>query len=814
MSEQRDDVQQIGPYRIIRIIGEGGKGRVYEAEQVSPVRRSVALKILRSSASDPSDAIRFSAEQQALAMMDHNGIAAVYDAGTEEDGRQWFAMELVDGMPLVEFADHYELSTDARIKLFAKICRAVHHAHQKGVIHRDLKPNNVIVTMEDGTPSPRVIDFGVAKAVGLRLTEETLLTQFGAIIGTPAYMSPEQSEGTDFSVDTRADIYSLGVMLYELLVGCLPVDPRVTGYPQFIAFLKEDSTDAPTPAARFRQLPEEQQADLAATRKLARSQLLSTLASDLRWIIMTALDKDPARRYQSAAAMAGDLDRYVSGDTVSARPPSTAYQLRKFVSRNRAVVAAAAIVVLALAGGTVAATLGMLRAEREATVANTVSEFLENIFAEASPFARSGEEVTVTQLLQSAAENVETDLADSPEVQGRLMLRIGSAYRDIGQFEAATPILERALVLLRQSSAPTVLLADAEHQLGYHLVFMSEFDRARELLHSSVDKYRQELGYGDPQTASAIGNLAFNELRSSGDIAGAYEMLDRDIPRFADALGPEAEVVSFLMYTRCWTLRSLGRNVDALNACLESLALIQKIHDKDFPVEGHNTLAVGHALRALGRYEESLEYYRRNSEIGERLYGSPHPEIAYGLAAMATSYRALGELDLSLERAQEAAAMMIAVHGSNSTEYGAVLATQADTLTTMERYDEARELYRTIIRIDSASIGPASARVAQRKVPYVDMLLRQGSLQEAEQVLAGAMEVLLPASATDPGVIGLLHTAGKAAYLSGRIDDAEAYWRDAHARANLSPEDYPVQRATSAELLSCLDANPGATCPL
>jgi non-specific serine/threonine protein kinase/serine/threonine-protein kinase len=605
MSDERVDIRQIGPYRVIRCLGEGGKGRVYEAEQLEPVRRRVALNVLRSAATDPSDAIRFSAEQQALALMDHPGIAKVFDAGTEDNGRQWFAMELVDGLPLVEFSDRCQLDTGARIELFARVCRAVRHAHQKGVIHRDLKPSNVLVTMEDGVPSPEVIDFGVAKAVGLRLTEETLLTQFGAIIGTPAYMSPEQSDGTELGIDTRADIYSLGVMLYELLFGCLPVDPRVTGYPQFIAFLKETGEDAPTPAIRYRQLPLERQNDLARARQAGRSQLRTTLAGDLRWIIMTALEKDPARRYQSASAMGDDLERYAGGEAIGARPPSVGYQAQKFIARNRAIVATTLVVIVTLAGGAVAATVGMVRAEREATVANTVSEFLESVFAEASPFTRSGEEVTARQLLERAAENIETQLAGQPEVQGRLMLSIGAAYRGMGLFDEATPLLEQALVLHREGGGSALHLADAEYELGYHLIFMSEFERSRELLLRAIEHYRKAIGHGDHRLSVAISDFVFSALRSWHDVPGAYELLEREIGSATESLGEDHTAVAQRKTTRCWSVRAMWRPREALGACQESLELLHRVYEGDYPVIGHNTLALGHTYRALGQYESS-----------------------------------------------------------------------------------------------------------------------------------------------------------------------------------------------------------------
>jgi non-specific serine/threonine protein kinase/serine/threonine-protein kinase len=805
VNDPTPDIEEIGPYRIVRCLGEGGKGRVYEAEQTVPVKRTVALKVLRSSSTDPSDALRFSAEQQALALMDHPGIAKVFDAGTEADGRQWFTMELVDGLPMNEFADEYQLDNDARIELFVRVCRAVQHAHQKGIIHRDLKPSNVLVTMEDGIAAPKVIDFGVAKAVGLRLTEETLLTQFGAIIGTPAYMSPEQAEGTVFEIDTRADIYSLGVMLYELLVGCLPVDPRITGYPGFIAFLKQPDHEAPTPATRYRQLPGDQQADLASARRLSSAQLRTALSGDLRWIVMSALEKDSARRYQSAAALGDDLERFVRGDAISVRPPSVGYQLRKLIARNRVVVVAASVVIVALAGGTIAATIGMVRAEREATVANTVSDFLEQVFAEASPFSRTGEEVTARQLLETAAANIETELAGNPAVQGRLMLRIGAAYRGMGMFDEATPLLERALDLLREGDAPALQIADAEYELGYHLIFMSQFDRSRTLLENAIDYYRDALGHSDSRLAVAISDLVFNALRSSRDVPAAYELLQREIPPATEILGPESQPVAQLHYMRCWTLRDMARTRDALDACQDSLALVKRAFEGVRPIWGHNTLAVGHTHRALGQDEAAIERYLEVLEINRGLYGADHAEIAYALAAMSHSHLRLGNRDAALRHAEEAVAMIERVHGTESTEYALVLGSLARILADYGRFDEADAAHTRIIAIDSASLGADSRRVAHRKAAYAAMLLRQGRIDEAGAMVSDALRVLRPASGSGGiEITGALLTAGEVAHRLGQLDVAERHLREAHAIASVSPDDNPVQLAEANSRLARL----------
>jgi eukaryotic-like serine/threonine-protein kinase len=803
VADLQADIESVGPYRIIRCLGEGGKGRVYEAEQSTPVRRTVALKILRSTSTDAGDSLRFSAEQQALALMDHPGIAKVFDAGTEADGRQWFAMELIHGLPLTEFADKHRLTLEARIHLFIRVCRAVQHAHQKGVIHRDLKPSNIMVSMEDGVPTPKVIDFGVAKAVGLRLTDETLLTQFGAIIGTPAYMSPEQAEGTVFEIDTRADIYSLGVILFELLVGCLPVDPRVTGYPGFIAYLKEPTQDAPTPTVRFRQLPEERQQDLARDRRTGHSQLRAALSGDLRWIIMAALEKETTRRYHSAAALGDDLERFVRGDVINARPPSAGYVLRKILARNRVIVAATILVVLAVAGGLIATTIGMVRAEREATIATTVSEFLENIFAEASPFTRSGEEVTARQLLERAAANIETELDGNPLVQGRLMSRIGAAYRDMGLFDEATPLLQRALQLLEEGNAAPDLIADARSELGYHLIFMSEFDRSRELLDSAISFYRDEYDYSDPRFARALGSRVFNALRSANDVPGAYALLQQSLGPIVEALGEEHPRVGHLRYLACWSLRDMGRRVEALDTCRESLALLHRIYDIDAPVIGHNTLALGHTYRALGQCPAALNAYAEAIRINSRLYGADHAEIAYALASMARCHLQLSDRNAALESAGQAVAMMERVHGIESTEYATTLITLADTYADLRRFDEAEAQYQTIIAIDSQAMGSGSRRVAHRKRAYAAALLQQGRLPEASELVSEALAVLeIDAAVGSTEVLDTLLTAGQVSHHAGELGLAESRLREAREIAESFAENFPVELATANLLLA------------
>ena len=766
--------EKVGPYRIVRLLGEGGKGKVYEAEQSEPVRRTVALKVLRSSCFEAHDALRFSAEQQALAMMDHPGIAKVFDAGTDEDGRQWFAMELIHGQPLVEFADARKLKFSKRIKLFSRVCRAIQHAHQKGIIHRDLKPSNVLVTIEDGAAKPKVIDFGVAKAVGLRLTDETLLTQFGTIIGTPAYMSPEQADGIDFSIDTRADVYSLGVMLFELLVGCLPADPRILGYPGFIAFLKDAAAEAPAPATLFRKLATEQQADFARARRLSPEKLVRHLSGDIRLILAKALEKDPGRRYDSAAALGDDLDAYAKGNVISARAPNISYIVRKFVARNRVAVGLSTLLLVALIGGTIMSTIGMIRAEREATVANTVSEFLEKTFAEANPFTRSGGEVTARQLLDSAVENVNSELSGQPIVQGRLFQSIGAAYRGIGLFDEATPLLEKALVLLERGGASDEQIAGIKYDLGYHLVFVSQFERSRQLLDDAIAFYRREHGYEDERLALAIADRVFSSLRSGHGIPESYAMLMQDKGPIISALGNDHPVMGALGHMECWALASLGRSDEALTCYEESVARLRRIYTGDHPRLGHNILGLGHAYLRRGDLTSALDSFSEALEINRRLYGEEHPEIVFVLKALAVTHFQSGDRSKALELIENAVVMSRRVHGTQNVEYARTLRLQADALAEIGQFDEAASILTTVIAISSQVFGARDNQVVWTRTHLARILLDAGKFDEARDAVTSMLE-WFPNLNNAPS--DLLLTASMVEFRMGNMEEATAYAR-------------------------------------
>ncbi|MDO8539430.1 MAG: protein kinase [Opitutaceae bacterium] len=390
---QDEDKPIIGRYKLLQKIGEGGCGVVWMAEQEEPMRRRVAIKVIKLGMDTKSVVARFEAERQALAMMDHPNIAKIHDAGATEAGRPYFVMELVRGTPITKFCDEHQLKPLARLELFVKVCQAVQHAHQKAIVHRDLKPSNILVTVNDGQPTPKIIDFGIAKATQGRLTDATFFTAFEQFIGTPAYMSPEQADMSSLDIDTRSDIYSLGVLLYELLTGRAPFDAKklaLAGVDQIRRHIRE--VEPLRPSARLQTLAEEERTTIARLRGSAVSQLSLILRGDLDWIVMRCLEKDRTRRYDTANGLAMDVQRYLRKEPVVARPPSTVYLLRKLISRHKVGFTAAAAVAAAVVLGSVLTTAQALRALRAERAQNELQESNRQAELKASAARRVADE--------------------------------------------------------------------------------------------------------------------------------------------------------------------------------------------------------------------------------------------------------------------------------------------------------------------------------------------------------------------------------------------------------------------------------------
>jgi eukaryotic-like serine/threonine-protein kinase len=675
----------IGGYQVIGVLGEGGMGVVYEAEQTVPVRRRVALKIVKLGMDTRQVVTRFMGERQALAAMDHPFVAKVFDAGQTVSGRPYFVMELVSGEPLLQYCERAGLTTRQRVALFILICQAVQHAHQKGVIHRDLKPSNLLVSAGDTGPAPKIIDFGIAKAIGRDSPDSrTELTRADQALGTPAYMSPEQAGYGEIDIDTRTDVYSLGVILYELLTGSLPTDPKSTGEAKFLAMLASGEIEPSRPSSKA----------LAPDRR--------RLSGDLDWIVMKALDVDRARRYATAAAMADDLTRYLNDEPVTARPPALSYRAGKFVRRHRVQVVAAALVAVAIVAGAIAAAVGLVRANRaearsrqEAATATQISEFLTGLFSASDP--NSGG-TTLRELLDRGAKRVEADLSGQPRIQASLFETFSHVYGSLALHKEAVALADKALALDAAAGVETDQTAEAARTLGRSLQQQGQFARAK-------DAYDRALairtrGHGDNDLGVA---RILNDL---GSLHGQLEQTDQAIAAHSRALeiqqrlrGPE-HVSATNSLSGLAVLHSRKNDfATALRMDQQVLAIRQKTLGDRHAATTAALENVAWDLKGLKRVEEARAHAARVLEIRKATLGPDHAQLAF-------TYTLLGDL--------------------------------AD----MEgKPDEALASYMEVLRIRETALGPDNPRTGDAVRSVGVAKLRAGHAAEAHEYLSRALRI-------------------------------------------------------------------------
>jgi eukaryotic-like serine/threonine-protein kinase len=702
-----DELREVGPYKVLDVLGEGGMGVVYLAEQMQPLRRRVALKVLKRGMDTRQIVARFDSERQALAVMDHPHIARVLDSGVTPDGRPFFVMELVQGVPITQYADTHRLTTDERLRLFIDVCRAVQHAHHKGVIHRDLKPSNVLVAMGDGVPTVKVIDFGIAKAIGMSLTERTLVTHIGQMIGTPEYMSPEQAEMSGLDVDTRTDIYSLGVMLYELVVGVLPFELR--SKPDYAIPQTLRERDVPRPSTRLTTLGEALET-VARHRRTTPDLLRRELRGDLDWIILRAMEKDRTRRYETATELALDLERHLADEPVIARPPSTSYRLGKFVRRNRAPVGAALVAVFALLAGAAAATAGFVqaraeqrRAEASAATAQQVSDFLVDIFRVSNPDEARGDAITAREVLDRGADRIRGDLAGQPTVQARLMRVIGTVYQQLGLYDEAAPLLEEAVAIAERAPDPIeAQLPESLRQLGILYGLQRNTQQSDATLRRALALYREH-----HDTASADLARILNSLGAANVHLGRFDdatgFLRAAVTVQEHTLGPEhAELAGPLSNLGVVYLNRL--QLDSAHHYLSRAASIrERTFGADSPQFAETLSNLGATYQMTNRYEEAEAAYTRVFAIWRSTLGEEHPRMGPILNNLGEIHAARGRPDQAEEFLLRSLDLKERTHGPTNVSLVTTLASLAGVYVQQQRLSEADVMYRRAVAIHDAA---------------------------------------------------------------------------------------------------------------